>query len=218
MMENPWLNIPAVDYEGHMDSPNVDQLSFLGSTFKKALENHDCDTVALLGCATGNGLEHVDPDVTRRITAVDINPEYLAILRQSYEGTVPGLEIVEADLETCAIGDQAYSLIFAGLVFEYLEPRKLLSQIAGWLQAGGVMVAVLQLPAKHENMISETSYASLKKLASIMKLIPPEELKIMAIGVGLLEIEAKTITLKSGKPFYVGTYMKGQTNERNRFK
>ena len=139
-----------------MGSPNVDQLSFLGSTFKKALENYDCDTVALLGGATGNGLEHVNPDVTRRITAIDINPEYLAILRQGYEGTVPGLEIVEADLETCAIGDPAYSLIFAGLVFEYLEPRKLLSQIAGWLQAGGVMVVVLQLPAKHENMISES--------------------------------------------------------------
>jgi len=208
-MTNPWLRIPASDYEGHMSSPKVAQQSFLAQTFKESLESQDSSTIALLGCATGNGLEYVYKGVTRRVTAVDVNPEYLDILRERYEGTAPGLEIVEADLETCAIGNQAYSLIFAGLVFEYLEPRKLLLQIAGWLQAGGVMVAILQLPAKHENMISETSYASLKKLESIMKLIPPEELKLMAIGVGLLETEAKIITLKSGKSFYIGTYMKG---------
>lgn len=209
IMTNPWLRIPASDYEGHMSSLKVAQQSFLAQTFKESLESHDSSTIALLGCATGNGLEHVNRGVTRRVTAVDINPEYLDILRQRYEGTVPGLEVVEADLETCTIGKQAYSLIFAGLVFEYLEPKKLLPPIAGRLQAGGAMVSVLQLPAKHENMISETSYASLKKLESIMKLIPPEELKFMATGVGLLEIEAEIVTLKSGKSFYIGTYMKG---------
>ena len=49
MMGNPWLHIPAADYEAHMDSPNVAQLSFLGSTFKEALEHHECITVANWG-------------------------------------------------------------------------------------------------------------------------------------------------------------------------
>ena len=74
-MVNPWLTITAADYEGHMASPNVDQLSLLANTFKEALEQHNCDTVALLGCATGNGLEHVKRECTHRVTAVDINPE-----------------------------------------------------------------------------------------------------------------------------------------------
>jgi hypothetical protein len=59
LMINPRLNIPASDYEGHMSSPDVGQLSFLAKTFKESMENHDCRTVVLLGCATGNGLEYI---------------------------------------------------------------------------------------------------------------------------------------------------------------
>ncbi len=85
-MTNPWLRIPASDYEGHMGSPNVAQQSFLAQTFKESLDNHDSSTIALLGCSTGNGLEYVNNNATQRVTAIDINPEYLEILRQRYEG------------------------------------------------------------------------------------------------------------------------------------
>jgi trans-aconitate methyltransferase len=125
-MINPWLNIPASDYEGHMSSPNVGQLSFLAKTFKESLENHDCRTVALLGCATGNGLEYIKNEVSHRVTAVDINPEYLKILQQRYGDSIPGLEIVRDDLHKCQLEEKAYTLIFAGLVFEYLDPQVLL--------------------------------------------------------------------------------------------
>lgn len=151
-------------------------------------------------------LEYINKDATRRVTAIDINPEYLEILRQRCEGCVPGLEIVEADLETCTLENQAYSLIFAGIVFEYLEPRILLPRIANWLRLGGVMVSILQLPAKHLKRVSETPYTSLKNLNSIMKLISPQEFKSRANDAGLQEIDAKTVTLESGKSFYIGTY------------
>jgi len=207
-MTNPWLRIPASDYEGHMGSPNVAQQSFLAQTFKESLDNHDSSTIALLGCATGNGLEYVNNNATQRVTAIDINPEYLEILRQRYEGRVPGLEALEADLEVCAIENQAYSLIFAGLIFEYLEPRVLLPKIANWLRLGGVMVSILQLPAQHLSRVSETPYTSLKTLKSIMKLVSPQQFESMANDAGLVEIEAKTVTLESGKRFYIGTYAK----------
>ena len=207
-MTNPWLKIPAADYEGHMSSPSVAQQSFLAQTFKESLESHDSSTIALLGCATGNGLEHVDRDVTRRVTAIDINPQYLAKLRQCYGVGVPGLEIVETDLETCVIENQTFSLIFAGLIFEYLDPRKLLSKIKGWLRSDGVMVTVLQLPAEHLEKITDTPYVSLKKLDAIMKFISPHDFKSMAYDVDLKEIKAKTATLESGKSFYIGTYAK----------
>jgi SAM-dependent methyltransferase len=207
-LKNLWLKIPALDYEAHMGNPSVDQLSFLSTTFKEALEQHDCATVALLGCTTGNGLEYINKDAVRRVTVLDFNPEYLEILRQRYEGSIPGLEIIEADLETYTIENQAYSLIFAGLIFEYLEPGILLPKIASWLRSGGVMVSVLQLPAKHLKKVSETSYESLKSLDSIMKLISPHDFRSMANEAGLQEREAKTVTLESGKPFYIGTYTK----------
>jgi ubiquinone/menaquinone biosynthesis C-methylase UbiE len=206
-MVNLWLNIPAADYEGHMGSPNVDQLSFLACTFKETLEHHDCDTVALLGCATGNGLEYVKRGFTRRVTAVDINPEYLEVLRQRYGNSVPGLKVVQDDLESCELDKQAYSLIFAGLVFEYLEPQALLQRIAKWLQMDGILVAVLQMPAEGAS-VTETPYTSLKSLNSIMSLIDPNKFKIIADAVGLMAIEEKFITLETGKSFYIDTYKK----------
>jgi len=208
-MKNPWLDIPAADYEAHMSSANVDQLTFLSRIFKNTLDKHDCSAVALLGCATGSGLEYIRRNVTGKVTVVDINPEYLEILRQRYEKSVQGLEIMEADLQTCVLDKQSYSLIFAGLIFEYLDPRKLLSRISGWLRQTGVMVAVLQLPAKNVKKVADTPYASLKKLESIMHLVSPQEFKAMAHDAGLQELEAeKTVTPGTGKPFYIGTFIK----------
>lgn len=208
-MTNPWLRIPATDYEQHMSSPDVDQLSFLAYTFKESVESHDASAIALLGCATGNGLEYVNPENTKRVTAVDINPEYLEILRQRYERRVPGLEIVEADLEKCELDNKAYSLVFTGLVFEYLNPRILIIKIANWLHSSGIMVTILQLQAEHSAKVTETPYTSLKLLDPVMKLVLPEELKSQATAARLREINTRTVTLKSNKSFYIGTYMKG---------
>jgi len=210
LMKNPWLNIPAADYEAHMSSPNVDQFAFLGMTFKEALSRHDCSAVALLGCATGNGLEYIDRYATGKVTVIDINPEYLEILRQRHEKSVPGLEIIEADVQTCELEKQAYSFIFAGLVFEYIDLEKVLPRIAKSLQRKGVMIAVLQLPAKDVKKVTETPYASLKKLESIMHLVSPQVFKAMAYEAGLQELESEIVTLESGKPFYIGTYIKKQ--------
>jgi len=137
-MINPWLRIPASDYEGHMSSPHVGQQQFLAQTFQESLNVHDSSSVALLGCATGNGLEYVSRHTTQRVTAIDINPEYLAILRQRYEKSVQGLEILEADLEICTLKNKAYTLIFAGLVFEYIEPRNFLLSSAVLITYFGV--------------------------------------------------------------------------------
>ena len=82
----------------------------------------------------------------------------------------------------------------------------MLPRIASWLRLGGVMVSILQLPAKHLKKVSETSYTSLNILNSIMKLISPQEFKSTAYDAGLQEIDTKTVILESGKSFYIGTY------------
>jgi len=97
-MDNPWLKIPASDYEGHMRLPGVNLLSFLGDLLKESLEKYDSRSFAYLGCATGNGLEYIRNDKTHKVTAIDINPEYLSILRNRYQRKIPNLEIVETDL------------------------------------------------------------------------------------------------------------------------
>ncbi len=205
-MVNPWLRIPASDYEAHMRHENVAQQQFLATIFEASLKKYDSRSLALLGCATGNGLEYATHNAVRSVTAIDINPEYLEILRQRYEGYIPELEIINTDLETYTMEDQAYSLILAGLIFEYVDPKKLLSKIAKGLCPGGVTVSILQMPAEHSKKISETPYKSLNKLHSIMKLISPGSFKLMANNAGLQEIEETTVRLQTGKPFYVGVY------------
>jgi precorrin-6B methylase 2 len=208
MMHNPWLHIPASDYEGHMSSPHIAQQQFLAQTFQETLNTYDSRFIAYLGCTTGNGLEFVNSDVTKQVTAIDLNPKYLEIVRQRYEHRVAGLEVVEANLETCVLKESAYSLIFAGLLFEYVAPEILLPKIASWLQINGVLVAVLQLPAKKSANVSESQYESLKTLAPIMELRPPAHFKTIAADGGLRQTEARIVNLASGKSFFIGTYIK----------
>jgi SAM-dependent methyltransferase len=207
-MGNPWLHIPATDYEGHMSSPHIAQQQFLAQTFQASLEKYDATSIALLGCTTGNGLEFVNSAVTQKVTTVDLNPEYLEILRQRHGQSVRGLEIVEADLASCDLADSSYSFIFAGLLFEYVKPEKLLPKIRNWLRPQGILVSILQLPSKTLTKVSESPYESLKSLGPIMNLVEPAQFKAVASSVGLVETEAKTVTLESGKPFFIGTYAK----------
>jgi SAM-dependent methyltransferase len=207
-MDNPWLNIPASDYEGHMRLPEVNQLSFLGDMLKESLNKYDSRSFAYLGCSTGNGLEYIRNDKTHNVTAIDINPEYLSILRNRYQRKIPNLEIIETDLNSYQGNEQRYSLIFAGLLFEYLAPGPLLKKISTWLENAGVMVVVLQLQDKHLKKVSDTPYSSLKLLDPVMNLISDQNFKLMAKESGMKEFEGKSLTLESGKSFYVGVYGK----------
>jgi SAM-dependent methyltransferase len=207
-MNNPWRHIPASDYEAHMSSPQVAQLEFLAHTFRQALQQHNSRQVGLLGCATGNGLEYIDKARTDRVTVVDINPEYLDILRERYAGRVSSLDIVQADLETCELATAPFTLIFAGLIFEYVHPVVLLTKIYDWLHPDGVMVSVLQLASKTIPAISATPYKSLQALDRIQKLHDPIEFQTMAAAAGFQQQQAHIVTLASGKSFYVGTFIK----------
>lgn len=207
-MNNPWLNIPASDYEGHMSLPEVNQLSFLGDVLKDSLAKYDNSSVAYLGCATGNGLEYIRNEKTHKLTAIDINPEYLEILRSRYQSRITGLATIEANLNDFQGDGQQYSLIFAGLIFEYLSAGPLIKKISNWLEKEGVMVVVLQLLNKHIKKVSDTPYTSLKQLDSIMNLVSEQNFKLMAKASGLKELESKRVTLESGKTFYVGAYRK----------
>jgi hypothetical protein len=100
--------------------------------------------------------------------------------------------------------------MFSGLIFEYVEPEVLLPKIARWLQINGVLVSVLQLPEKNLAKVSESNYESLKTLEPIMKLITPSQFKTIATDLGLHETEARIVTLESGKPFFIGTYIRNR--------
>ena len=204
-MINPWLQIPADEYEGHMSQPHVDQLLFLSNIFMGSIRQFDPKNIAVLGAATGKGLEHISD---QNVTVYDINPEYLARIRAQYNRKIKNLNFVEGDLGQIDSLSGEYDLIFAGLIFEYLNPKRLLSKISTALKNNGVLLAILQLPSDKHGQISETKYKSIEQLEKIMHLVNPIELKTHAKDVGLSENQSEIIEHKSGKCFYKGTFSK----------
>lgn len=207
-MANPWLHIPAEDYEAHMVLPEVAQRKPLNELFAAVLAEHVPASLALFGCATGNGLEHVDPARTRRVVAIDINPAYLRILGERFSARLAGLEVTAADFTSASFRIEPVSLIFAALVFEYVDVGKAVRTITRCLAPGGMLVAALQLPSSESAPVTPTPYISLKRLAPIMNLVPPAEFSEACASVGLHSAKMQTIPLPQGKAFFVGHYRK----------
>jgi SAM-dependent methyltransferase len=203
---NPWLRIPASDYENHMGSENVGQLQVLSRIFKEALEKFRPRRLAVLGCATGNGFERIDPEVTRRIAAVDINPDYLRILEERFKHKLNGLESICSDLLECSFDRSSFDLIHGALIFEYVDPEKALSKIVEWLEPEGILSVALQLPSRESGAVTETRYKSLELLEPAMRLVDPEEFSRRVETFGLSLRHSREVDIKLGKKFYVAYY------------
>ncbi len=80
-----------------MALPEVCQAQALSRLMSLALAEYTPASLAVIGCTTGNGFEHIDPIHTRRVVGIDINPDYLAILKSRFACKIPGLKLIEAD-------------------------------------------------------------------------------------------------------------------------
>jgi SAM-dependent methyltransferase len=205
---NPWTVVPAADYERHMGPDGVDQLAPLSAIFQEAYLAAQPDRVLVLGCATGNGLEHVNPAVTQNVVGVDVNLQYLGIARQRFMHLGPKLELFCAEAEKFKAQPASFDLVHAALVFEYLHPEVLVRRIAEWLAPGGTCCAVLQLPGG-EGPPAPTK--TLQLIEKAKKLVPPDELTRLFDHYGVSRKRARTVPLEHGKSFWVGTFGRAAT-------
>lgn len=203
-MTNPWLGIPAADYEGHMSQ--VGQLQLINETFRTYYAKYLPESVLVLGATTGNGLEHIQRH-TRKVTAVDINRNYLTILQKRFSH-IAGLEVVHGGIETVVLEPEGFDLIFGALIFEYVDISVCLPRIASWLKPGGRLIVLLQLPSEQLPKVSDTPFTSLHSLDSIMKHVDVANFEREAEKNGLMVEEITPKQLESGKSFYVGRYKK----------
>ncbi len=204
--QNPWLSISASDYEGHMNSENVGQSPVLNHIFENVLKDIPSTKLAVLGCGAGNGFEHIDYQIMERVLGIDINPEYLTFLRSRYGSKLRKLELICSDLNIFSCSDDSFDLIYAALIFEYVDFEQILKKVSNWLTMKGTLVVVLQLPSLESEMISETAYSSLRLLDTIMHLVNPETFSEAAERCGLKKSKEFEIPLKSGKKFLVSYY------------
>ena len=146
---NPWTVVPATDYETHMGAAGADQLAPLSQLFQEIYLSAQPDRLLVVGCSTGNGLEHVDPSITKRIVGVDVNLQYLGIARQRFFHLGPALELFCNEVEKFRQPPASFDMIHAALVLEYVQPDVAVRRFADWLAPGGTCSVVLQLPGGH---------------------------------------------------------------------
>jgi hypothetical protein len=211
---NPWLHVSAADYEGHMAHPSVGQLDFLAARFAEALQAVAPRRVALLGCATGNGLECVDPERVELLLGVDINPDYLAIADARHRACFGARLVLRcADLDdpaaaVAALAPGGFDLIHAALLFEYLEPARLLPLLAGALAARGWLAVLLQLPVLGHGAVTPTPFTGVQVLEPLLTLRDPGAFAAAAAAAGLHGAGAEVLTLPTGKRFHLSYWQR----------
>ena len=119
-MSNPWNDIALSDYENHMSLDSVQQLQAMNSIMRDQFEAYPVDTAMVLGVAGGNGLEHVRRDKYRTVYGVDINSDYLNVVKERYSNLDGVLECLQTDLinEYDKLPDS--QLVIANLLVEYI--------------------------------------------------------------------------------------------------
>jgi len=204
-MCTPWREIPLSDYEAHMSLPSVGQARMLADQLALLLERHAPISVAIIGCAGGNGLDRIDSTRVERVVAVDINREYIAATEVRYADRLANLDLICADVQSERLTFDPVDLIYAALVLEYVDIAATFATLKRNLRPGGTLAVLLQLPHSDQHAVSASPYKSLNKLMPALKLVEPDELRAQATTAGFAVGSSEIIDLPSGKQFWLQT-------------
>jgi SAM-dependent methyltransferase len=199
---NPWLHIPLADYEGHMSLPDIAQAAMLAGELGALIARYRPSSVAVIGCAGGNGFDRV-PSFVERLVGVDINPSYIDLAASRYTARINGLELYVGDIQSEQQIFQPVELIYAALVFEYVDVARSMRALSRCCVQGGVLATLVQLPHDTKSSVSPSPYSSLQQLAPVMKLIEPDELAASAAEAGFTLEDSNIITSPGDKQFAV---------------
>jgi SAM-dependent methyltransferase len=213
-MGTPWLTIPLADYEGHMALPGIDQSNFLAGVLSEQLKVYRPESLAVVGCAGGNGFECIDPQTTKRVVGIDVNASYLTVTRGRYDRAFERLDLYALDIETSVPAIAPVDLIYAALLFEYVDPEKAIANITSLCRPGGHLVTVLQLSSFTASPVSPSPFASLHALTPAMRLVEPEVFAAFAAAAGFTRLSSSQARLQSGKDFSIDVFSQPSANYR----
>jgi hypothetical protein len=152
--------------------------------------------------------------VTERVVGVDINPDYVLHARTRFDHLIPMLELFIGDVQKDELGFAPVELVFAALLFEYVNAGAVLAKIRAMLCPGGTLLTVVQLPSTTIAEITPSRFSSLGALSSVMHLVPPELLGQLAAAQGYHETDAQTLEAAGGKEFHVQAFRLTTPNHR----
>lgn len=198
---NPWLEIKLNDYESHMALSSIAQAQYLSGLLAKYIEKYSPKSAAILGCAGGNGLDVISNSSLDRVVCIDINPAYIGVAKERFSSKFRQGEFLCADILSSSFSFKPVDLIFAGLIFEYVDYNAALANISKVINQSGKLAVVLQLPSEGISEISPSQYTSLNKLSEIFNFVSPKGFQKTAKLHKFEIIESKLTTLESGKSF-----------------
>lgn len=154
-MKNPWEEIKLTDYENHMKLESVMQLQTLNAMMKEQFYQNTAKTIMILGIAGGNGLEHINPKIIKKVFGIDINRDYLDECAKRYTQLDGVLQILCADLTKDNLTLPHANLVVANLFIEYVGYacfQKIINQVKPQY-----ISCVIQINAE-ENFVSNSPY------------------------------------------------------------
>ena len=205
-MRNPWLDVPLGDYEAHMALPAIGQSQLIADQLDILVRTYAPSSVAILGCAGGNGFERLIDTSVSRVVGIDINPHFIEEARQRDEGRVPGLKLLVADIQTSAWLFEPVDFIYAALVFEYVDVARTMSVLRRHCTPNGILAVLSQVPHMALPEVSPSPYTRLRLLAPGMHLLSHEELQRHAMQMGFTPKDSRKILSPGGKQFIVETF------------
>jgi len=207
-MDNIWNTIPLEDYELHMQHETVGQLHLLNDLTKKYLRKLSPDIVMFLGIAGGNGLEHIDNKVTSQVFGIDINQNYLDETKKRFKDQIPNLNLINIDIssrETEKITKA--NLIWAALIFEYVETDTCFEFINNNIQENGYLIVTIQ-ENNGVSSVSQTGIETIKSAGQIFRLISESDLVSVADKFGFCKIDFEENILQNKKSLKTYTFLK----------
>jgi hypothetical protein len=195
---NPWLSIPLEDYERHMSHHLVGQAVLLNSLTKKYLDEIKPETAVFLGIAGGNGLEHININITKSVIGIDINPDYLNTAFKRYKHTITSLQLMNLDIIKNSKSICKADFIWAALVLEFTGIDKALEFCTNNIRKDGHLVVSIQSNNNRQS-VSPTGIESIKKAGEIFSIVNPDMLLSKAVEIGYRLIGKEENDLPNGK-------------------
>lgn len=204
-MRSLWLDVPLEEYEGHMAWPSVGQAQLLSDALSCAIAQFSPQSVAVLGCAGGNGFERIPPGVSM-VVGVDLNPQFIAETGARFRGRFKKLELLAGDIQSNETSFTPVDLIFAGLILEYVNVETVIARVPSMLCAAGHLVTVLQLSNVGHSSVSPSPFSGVKPLGEVMHFVSPSHLQKIAEAQGCVQLESTTVASVAGKQFQVQVF------------
>lgn len=197
MKTNPWEKIALDDYEGHMSLPNVKQLQVLSQIMKEQIDEYAIRTLAVLGVAGGNGLEHVAPEKINLVYGIDVNEEYLNACKKRFSELKDHLVLMKLDLLDETQKLPPVDLVIADLLVEYIGVDLFTRHISA---SGPAYVSCAIQQNEKESFVSESPYTNVfSGISELHSDIQPDSLSESLEKAGYAQVLSKKYSLPNGK-------------------